>query len=124
MFNRITVNAFLKSVIATLAMVVVIMLSIGAWSSWTRLAAVTRIAVAADATGDIFTALHNLRVDRSYSNRDLNSDKQLTAISPELKQVRDADMPALRSALAKLENVDIPDGQKSVVRLREAIARL
>jgi len=124
MLNSISVNTLLKSVIATLAMVVVAVLALGAWNSWTRLAAVDRIAIAADASGDIFTALHNLRIDRSYSTRDLNSDQQLTAILPALKEVRDADMPALKSALRKLETADFPERQNSVAGLREAIKKM
>jgi len=124
MFNRISVNVLLKSVIATLAVAVVIVLSLSAWNSWTRLTAVNRIALAADASADIFAALHNLRVDRSYSFRDLNSDKQLTAIMPALKEVRDADMPALKSALTKLEIADFPERKNAVASLRDAIKKL
>lgn len=85
MLNRVSVNVILKSVIATLAAAVVVMLAMGAWSSWVRLGAVNRIAAAADASGYMFTALHNLRVDRASSFRDLRADKQLTAMSPLLR---------------------------------------
>ena len=77
MLNRITVNLLLKSVIATLALAVVIVLSIAAWNSWSRVAAVSRIAVVADASSDLFKALHNLRIDRATTMRELNAeDKQ------------------------------------------------
>src|ERR1700687_3375160 len=82
MLNRVSVNAILKSVIATLAAAVMVMLALGAWSSWDRLAAVKRIAAVADASSYIFTAMHNLRVDRNATNRDLVADKQFTAINP------------------------------------------
>lgn len=124
MINRISVSTLLKSVIVTLAMVMMVALSFSAWNSWTRLTAVQRITIAADVSADIFTALHNLRVDRSYTFRDLNSDKRLTEIMPALKEVRTADVPALKSALTKLETADYPERQKSVVNLGEAIKKL
>ena len=124
MFNKISVNVLLKSVIAVLAMVVIVMLSLSASQSWTRLTTVKRIAIAADASADLFTALHNLRVDRSYTTRDLNSEKQFPEVYPALKAMRDADLPALKSALTKLESADFPERQKAVDGLREAIKKL
>jgi methyl-accepting chemotaxis protein len=124
LLNRITVNALLKSLIAILAMAVVIMLLLGVRDSWTRLTATDRIAIAADASGDVFTALHNLRLDRSFSFRDLNSDKQASAVPPEITHARDADMPALKSALAKLATADFPERQNAVAGLRDAINKL
>ena len=61
MLDRLSVNAILKSVIAALSAVVVIMLAAGAWNSWSRLQIVNRIAGVADTSAYLFTALHNLR---------------------------------------------------------------
>jgi hypothetical protein len=69
MLDRLSVNAILKSVIAALSAVVVIMLAAGAWSSWSRLQVVSRIAGVAAASTHMFTALHNLRSDRTRSFR-------------------------------------------------------
>src|SRR5207249_2036632 len=120
MLNRTSVNAILKSVIATLAAAVVVMLAMGAWSSWVRLAAVNRIAAAADASGYMFTALHNLRVDRASSFRDLRADKQLTAMTPLLREAREAEMPALKSALVALQAADFPERQAAVAAVDQA----
>jgi methyl-accepting chemotaxis protein len=124
MFNRISVNAILKSVIASLAAVVVLMLALGAWSSWDRLTAVTRIAAIADASSYMFTAMHNLRVDRSVTNRDLLSDKPAGGISPWLRETREAEMPALRSALVALESVDLPDRAAVIADFAQRINKL
>src|SRR5713226_6142497 len=124
MLNRVSVNAILKSVIATLAAAVVVMLALGAWSSWDRLAAVNRIAAAADASGYMFTALHNLRVDRASSFRELRADKQLTAMSPLLSDAREAEMPALKSALVALQATDFPERQAAMAGLEQAIRKL
>jgi methyl-accepting chemotaxis protein len=124
MLNRLSVNALLKSIIAILAAVVVIVLSLGAWESWHRVTAVNRIAAAAEASTYLFTALHNLRVDRSSTNRDLLADKQLTAMSEILKQARDAEMPALKSGLTALTEVDFPERQSAWSSLDQSIKKL
>ena len=124
MLNKISINLLLKSVIATLAVAVVIVLSLSAWSSWTRLAAVNRIAAVAETSGYIFTALHNLRVDRASSYRDLLSEKQITQISPLLKATRDAEMPALKSALIALQATDFPGKESAISDLSQAITKL
>jgi hypothetical protein len=78
MLNRLSVNALLKTIIAVLSAAVVVVLSLGALESWHRMLAAGRIAAAAEATAHLFAALHNLRVDRSSTNRDLLSDQPLT----------------------------------------------
>jgi methyl-accepting chemotaxis protein len=124
MVKRITVNVFLKSVIALLAASVVTMLSFGAWNSWSRLDSINRIATVAQASGYLFTTLHNLRVDRSSTVRDLLSDQQLTAMQPLLKETRDVEMPALAAGLAAVEATDFPERQEAVSNLSQAIKRL
>src|SRR5436309_3001733 len=121
MLDRLSVNTLLKFVIAALASAVVVVLSLGAWDSWGRLAVVNRIAAVADASGYLFTALHNLRVDRASTFRDLSADKQFTAVNPLVKEVRAAEMPALNAALATLE--DIAAGLPVPARFTEAVEK-
>jgi len=124
LLNRITVNALLKSVIITLAAVAVVASSLTAWNSWTRLAAANRIAVVVDASSYIFTALPNLRNDRSATDRDMAADQPVAALSSMLKDARDGDVPALKSALAALETADFQGQQAAVNGLRDAIQKL
>ncbi len=124
MFNRITVNALLKSVIALLATAVVIMLSLGAWESWTRLASVKRIASVTEASGHLFKALHNLRVDRSSTFREMVSEQPRASMLPQLKDIRDAEMPALKAGLAALESTEFPGRQDAIAGLSQAITKL
>jgi methyl-accepting chemotaxis protein len=124
MLDRISVNAILKSVIAALGAAVVILLAISAWSSWGRLAAINRIAGVADASVHVFTALHNLRSDRARSYRMLLADQQTTTRDERLWQARDAEMPALQSALTALETVDFPERQAVVSELGQRIKKL
>ena len=60
----------------------------------------------------MFTALHNLRVDRASGRSAIcNADKQFTAMTPLLREAREAEMPALKSALIALDAVDFPERQ-------------
>jgi methyl-accepting chemotaxis protein len=124
MLDRITINAVLKTVITTLAAAVVIIMAFGAWNSWTKLTAINRIAAAADASAYMFTALHNLRSDRSRSYRMLIADQRLDPKDPVFMQARDGEMPALKSALAALERLDFPEQQAVVSDLAQRIKKL
>src|SRR5262249_14974727 len=109
MFDRMSINAILKSVIVIMDGATAMVLAFRAWSPWSRLSAINRIAAVADASGYMFTALHNLRVDRASSFRDLQADKQFGSIAPLLREAREAEMPALKSAMVALNAVDFPD---------------
>src|SRR4051794_14725400 len=122
MLNRLSVNFILKSVIATLMTVIIVALAVGAWDSWRRLNAVNRIAAVAEATSYMFTALHNLRVDRASTTRDLNSENP-TVMTQQHKEVRAADLPALNSAVTALDNVDFPERQAAVADLAQRVKK-
>ena len=123
MFN-LSVKGLLTSVIAILAAAVIVVLGLGAWHSWNRLAAVNRIAGVTDASSHIFTALHNLRIDRSNSNRDLVADKALTEVPGQVREVRSAEMPALKAGFAALQTLEFADKPALVSRLDQAIKQL
>ncbi len=72
MLNRLTVSALLKAVILTTAFCVVIAISLNAWDSWGRLQVASRISVIADASANLFKAMHKLRTDQSTTTRLLN----------------------------------------------------
>jgi methyl-accepting chemotaxis protein len=124
MLNRLSVNALLKTIIVILSAAVVVVLSIGALESWHRMVSAGRIAAAAEATTHLFAALHNIRVDRSSTNRDLLSDHQLTAISPILVQAREAEMPALKAGLVALANTSFPEKDSAISALDQSIKKL
>jgi methyl-accepting chemotaxis protein len=110
MLNRLTVSALLKSVIIPMAIGVVAALSVSAWDSWGRLQSAGRISVIAEASSNLFKAMHNLRNDRSTTSRTLNSE---SIIQPEvekyLRTIQDNEMPPLRSAAAVLVSIDFND---------------
>ncbi|HWX05611.1 MAG TPA: HAMP domain-containing methyl-accepting chemotaxis protein [Bradyrhizobium sp.] len=107
MLNRLTVSALLKTVILTTAFCVVIGFSLNAWDCWSRLQQTGRIAVIADASANLFKAMHNLRTDRATTNRLLNSDQPVDSdINKYLRNIRDTQMPAIANALALLPSIE------------------
>ncbi len=115
MLNRLTVSALLKTVILVTSFCVVVGFSLNAWDSWGRLQAASRIAVIADASASIFKAMHNLRTDRSTTNRLLNSDAPMDAdIEKYLRNIRDTEMPAMGNALGLLGGMEFAQHQTLV----------
>src|ERR1700694_4510048 len=104
--NRLTASALLKAVILTTAFCIVVGFSLSAWDSWGRLQLTNRIAVISDASANLFKAMHNLRSDRSTTNRLLNADQPVdSAIDKYLRNIRDAEMPAMSNALGLLPSI-------------------
>ena len=115
MLNRLSITTLLTSVISGLAVCVVALLAMNAWGSWTQVRTAGRVLTIADASANTFRAMHNLRTDRSSTNRTLNAEGSLdTDIDKYLRGVRDSEMPAMRSALEQLQGLDFAD-QKTLV---------
>jgi methyl-accepting chemotaxis protein len=107
MLNRLTVSALLKAVILTTSFCVVVGISLNAWDSWGRLQVTNRISVIADTSANLFKAMHNLRTDQSTTFRLLNSDQPMAGdIEKYLRDLRDAQMPAMANALALLPSIE------------------
>ncbi|UPJ48998.1 HAMP domain-containing protein [Bradyrhizobium sp. 200] len=107
MLNRLTVSALLKTVILATSFCLVVGFSLNAWDSWGRLQVASRIAVIADASANMFKAMHNLRTDRSTTNRLLNSDAPMDPdIEKYLRNIRDTEMPAMANALGLLGGME------------------
>jgi methyl-accepting chemotaxis protein len=118
MLNRLTVSALLKAVILTTAFCVVLGFSLNAWDSWGRLQLTNRISVIADASANLFKAMHNLRTDRSTTTRLLNSDQPADSdIDKYLRDLRDTEMPAMRNALALLPSIEFAQQQTLIPEL-------
>ena len=125
MLNRLSANALLKSVIVVMAAVIVVMLAGNAWDSWQRLIAVSRILGVADASGFAFKAMHNLRTDRSATNRALNAPEPIDAeLLNYLRPIREAEMPALRSTADRLETIAFAGRETLLPELQRAIKTL
>jgi methyl-accepting chemotaxis protein len=118
MLNRLTVSVLLKAVIAITSVCVVIALSLTAYESWDRLKTANRISHIADASADLFKAMHNLRTDRSTTNRLLNATEPMDGeIEKYLRALRDAQMPAMARALELMPTMDFPQSGTLVPEL-------
>jgi methyl-accepting chemotaxis protein len=122
MLSRLSVSALLKSVVGVAGIVVVVLVAMSAWNSWQRLAATGRVAAIADGAGYAFTAMHNLRTDRSSTVRNLNAAGTIDGEAEKyLRGIRDAEVPALKSALEVLETVDFPDRSTLLPALQRSV---
>ena len=111
-------SALLKAVILTTAFCVVLGFSLNAWDSWGRLQVTNRIAVIADASANLFKAMHSLRTDQSTTIRLPNSDQPMDGdIEKYLRNLRDTEMPAMGAALAQLALVEFAQQQTLVPEL-------
>jgi methyl-accepting chemotaxis protein len=125
MLSRLSANALLKSVVAAMAVVVVAMLGLATWDSWQRLEVASRITVAAEASGHAFKAMHNLRTDRSTTARSVNDAETIAPeVADRLKGIREAEMPALASAIEVLEGADFQDKDSLLPSLKQSVETL
>lgn len=124
MLNRLSVNFLLKSVVATMAAVAIVVLAHSAWKAWQQFNTQTRIAAVADASAYLFSALHNVRLDRSLSTRAIASDSVATSLNPNVQRARAAEIPALRSAVAVLQGIAFEGKADAVSRLQKGTDRL
>ena len=108
MFNRLTVSGLLKAVILSTALVIVVKFSLSAWDSWQHLESASRMSTVADASANLFKAMHNLRTDRATTSRLLNSDSMDADIEKYLRDLRGAEMPAMAKGLALLGQMHFP----------------
>jgi methyl-accepting chemotaxis protein len=122
--NRISVNTLLSSVIGILAATIVVLLALGAWDSWNRYTTINRITAVVETTGHLFKALHNLRYDRSNTNRDLLADRQLSGVSALVKTAREQENAALKAALVSLATVEFADQKTAHADLTARVNKL
>jgi methyl-accepting chemotaxis protein len=109
-FDRLSANGLIKSVIVTLASAVVLLLAVGAWQSWQRLASADRILSVAEASAHAFKAMHNLRTDRATTLRGLNDPNPMDGeVEARLKGIREAEMSALVAAADVLSRTEFID---------------
>src|SRR5690349_5225717 len=125
MLNRLTVSTLIKTVILATSFCVVVGFSLNAWDSWNRLQVASRISVVADASANLFKAMHNLRTDRSTTTRMLNSDAPMDPeIDKYLRNIRDTEMPAMGAAIVTLGTLDFPQAKTLVPELDRAYKSL
>jgi methyl-accepting chemotaxis protein len=125
MLSRLSANALLKSVVAAMATIVVVLLGLSSWDAWQSLAVAGRTTVVADASAYAFKAMHNLRTDRSTTIRSVNDPETIKPeVADRLKGIRDAEMPALASAIQVLEGAEFQDKDTLLPSLKQAVDKL
>jgi methyl-accepting chemotaxis protein len=121
---KLSISVLLKSLLGILFAAIMLMLALGAWDSWRRVTAVDRIAAVTETSSDMFTGLHNLRVDRAMTFRDLSADRQFSEMNAQLRNGRDHEVPALKAALVALDKVDYPGRRDALASLEQATKNL
>ncbi len=107
MFKSLSVTGLLTSVVAIMASCVVIFLGINAWDSFNRQTVAKQVSLVATASGHMFTAMHNLRTDRSNTTRAMNAEGAVAGNDiAYFKGFRDRQMGALRGALETLPDIE------------------
>jgi methyl-accepting chemotaxis protein len=122
MLSRVSISVLLKSVIALMGAVIVVMLALSARESWTRLQVANRISGVADISAYMFTGLNSVRVDRSATQRSQIAERM--TMDPMIKRSRDKEMPALNALVPALAALDFPERDQAVADLGTKIKRL
>jgi methyl-accepting chemotaxis protein len=122
MLSRFSISILLKSVIAFMGVVIVVMLALSARESWTRLQTANRISGAANISAYMFAGLNSLRVDRSATQRAMLADR--TTMDPMVKSSRDIEMPALNALVPTLALLDFPDRDQAIADFSARLKRL
>ena len=123
MLNRFSVNAILKSIFGLMVAAVVILLAFNAWDSWFRLKAANQMTNNSEAAIHLFAALHNMRSDRSNTNRELGGEN-VTGPSQHLPRLRVAEHAGLQGSLAALKLVEFPGSGTPVAEFEQNLSRL
>ena len=125
MLSRLSANALLKSVVAAMATIVVVLLGLSSWDAWQSLAVAGRTTVVAEASAYAFKAMHNLRTDRSTTGRSVDGADAVAAdVAERLKGIREAEMPALASAIEVLEDAEFQDKDTLLPSLKQSVETL
>ena len=124
MLTRLSANVLIKSVIAAIAVMVIVVLAADGWNSWQRLGSASRISLIADASSFVFKAMSNLRLDRSFTERSLGRAESVPAEQKMIKQSRDEAMPALQAAIDEIGRADVADAATLAADLRRKVDAL
>jgi methyl-accepting chemotaxis protein len=124
MLNRLTISTLLKAAIALCGIAVITLLGLSVSDSWSRMRSASRAAAATQASSYLFTALSNIRLDRTNAFRALQADNPPSDTIPMMRKSQAAEMPALKSALALLQELDLPGQHDTVADLARQVAAL
>jgi len=125
MFDRLSVSTLLRTVIAVMAVLVIVLLAKDAWISAQRLSQSNRIVAVADVSEQIFKAMNKLRKDRAVTLRASNAETLADADTLSyLKSSRDAETPALHAALDELGSIEFAERARLFPELQQELQKV
>jgi len=125
LLGRISVAVLLRSIVGSLALVAIAALGMAVWGNWVALSGSLRTLEVANAAESGFTALVNLRIDRSAVARNWQAD----AIAPQplrelMQATQTAEMTALATTQAQLRHIAFADSDALLATLARAFEHL
>ncbi len=125
MFKDLSVDRLLKTILALFALASVILLGLNVRVSWDVLAENARAERVVAASRQIFTALINIRTDRSSTQRTWEADQVLSVDNQAyVTTLRQAEMPALAASLDLLVDLRFDGHDELLASLRRSIDKL
>jgi methyl-accepting chemotaxis protein len=125
MLDRLSVSTLLRTVIAVMAVLVIVLLAKDAWTSAQRLSQSNRIVAVADVSEQIFKAMNKLRKDRAVTLRASNAETLADSDTLSyVKSSRDAETPALHAALDELGSIEFADRNRLFPELQQELQKL
>jgi len=107
MIKNLSIRTILTTLIAVFSLAAVTQTGMSAWSTWQDYRKADQTLAVTEIVAPIFKALHNLRVDRSITNRTVLGDRVFSSLPPSIAPYRDAGMASLATALSTLNSRDL-----------------
>jgi methyl-accepting chemotaxis protein len=125
MFNQLSSDRLLKSILAFFALTAIILMGMSVRASWHVLAEGRRAERVVATSSQIFNALINLRTDRSTTPRAWEADETLSAKNKEnVTKLRNGEMPALAATLDLAPGIPFENSAELIASLRRYFDRL
>jgi methyl-accepting chemotaxis protein len=125
MFHRMTCKALLRTSLGVLAVLAILPLAVWAAETWQALDASIRTVAVADASGDAFKVMINIRTDRNSTPRAWNAPDPITPeFKAYMKPAQDTEMAAFRSLVVRLNGIAFNDRETLLPALQASLARL
>jgi len=125
MLKRLSLDRLLKLTLSVLAAALIGLICLNLAGSWRVLSRSQRAERVVAASRQMFTAMINMRTDRSTVQRSWDGDAGLTAVAKTaLDKYQGAEFPALTAALSLAEDIPFDRRDSLMPALRESVDRM